>query len=423
MLYSRNGKILTRNSKVVEKILKTLVFYTEDSEFPEINTGGQSARFEIYSTEPQNVTVDFSDGTVVVYPFVNDNGTYFFGLAKLISSDTLRTGENNGHVFTDVENNGNNRPISFTFEKIQSINQIRIDFCNIYSPFPETFSQLKNIRILFLRRLRKLTSRISKIGRTKSLTSIALSDIGVSKFNVIDEGFFNNTDIYSINISGVFNLSNPISSNFFRINEFKRLNGLSLTNSNIGFLPETFKDLSSSLTFLDARANNIINPEYLEVFINMVRLLVRLDPSVDVLFSCDNLYNVSYLYVEQLTPLLISQIPEKWRGLKSLSDLGVPSHRFINQEDFDLFIDKLYDLSIAEGFLDVTSTEAINTGFPSQFRDVSWGSSLLTQTGIIEAPLEFVQGESNGNPINQGQKIYVLVNNYGHNAITSGNFN
>jgi len=109
----------------------------------------------------------------------------------------------------------------------------------------------------------------------------------------------------------------------------------------------------------------------------------------------------------------------KWLGLKSLKQIEQFQYLVGDTARFDEFINQIYILSTVNGFLNTSSTEAQLEEFPEQFRDIVWGDSSLTQTGTIEAPPQFVQGSNNGNPINQGQKIYVLVNNYGHTITTS----
>jgi hypothetical protein len=127
--------------------------------------------------------------------------------------------------------------------------------------------------------------------------------------------------------------------------------------------------------------------------------------------------------IEQFTlrinNLDFSEISNKWAGLKSLKILPLFNDMVSTDLRFDEFTDQMYDLVIENGFLDTSSQEAQLNEFPEQFRDIVWGDSSLTQTGAVEAPPQFVQGSNNGNPINQGQKIYVLVNNYGHTITTS----
>ena len=87
---------------------------------------------------------------------------------------------------------------------------------------------------------------------------------------------------------------------------------------------------------------------------------------------------------------------------------------------YNLFVDKLYILVFENAYLD-PSLAPEDEDYPEQFRDVAWGESggSAIPVGTVEAPTGFIQGSNNGNPTNQGQKIYVLVNNYGHTITTS----
>ena len=124
-----------------------------------------------------------------------------------------------------------------------------------------------------------------------------------------------------------------------------------------------------------------------------------------------------------MQPDQINTIPQKWTGFKSLKSFTVFQFDIQSDTSFDIFINTFYELCTTNGFLNPASTQAVNTGFPEQFRDIPWGHSSLTQTGEILEPTGYVQGSSNGTPTNQGEKIYVLVNNYGHTVTTTGNFN
>jgi hypothetical protein len=113
----------------------------------------------------------------------------------------------------------------------------------------------------------------------------------------------------------------------------------------------------------------------------------------------------------------ISSIDTAWIPLVSLSKIINQSTWIGNQSDFDLFIEKFYILVTNQGFLDINSSDAINSGEPEQFRNIRWGSTRRDYFSVlnpIQAPSGFSLGISNGIPANNAEKIYVLVENYGH---------
>jgi len=123
-------------------------------------------------------------------------------------------------------------------------------------------------------------------------------------------------------------------------------------------------------------------------------------------------------WVSSMTESLINEIPLKWTGLKSLTNFVYFYSVIKTNLLFQTFIENFYTLCTENGFLNPSSTEAQNTGFPEQFRDISWGdgNDWFTVSDTIQAPSGFSSGISNGTPENNAEKIYVLVENYGHSV-------
>jgi hypothetical protein len=224
------------------------------------------------------------------------------------------------------------------------------------------------------------------------------------------------TEMQGLNLSSSYDLSDNISSNFFKINILKdTLTNLSLQSCLISILPQS---LSQCVLLQDLRLirNPIRNPEVLEDLLNLERLYIYCDSFENGLFETSNLTKLQFFWAMKMTESLTLEMPLKWTGLKALTN-------FVRFQDvvgtniiFQAFIENFYTLCTENGFLDPDSTEAVNTGFPEQFRDISWGggNDWFTLSDPIQAPSGFSLGISNGTPANNAEKIYVLVENYGH---------
>lgn len=93
-------------------------------------------------------------------------------------------------------------------------------------------------------------------------------------------------------------------------------------------------------------------------------------------------------------------------------------HQWLTARDnFDEYVDNMYALVVQNGSITNNSGQFIE--YPNRFRNISWGHGTLSFTGAKVAPAGYVQGVSNGTPANQGEKVYVLQNQYGH-TITHG---
>jgi hypothetical protein len=180
-------------------------------------------------------------------------------------------------------------------------------------------------------------------------------------------------------------------------------------------LPESLSDCTL-LIDLRLSSNSIENLEVINNLSNLNILQLDAEAFENDLFVTENLTKVTLLYVRDLNENVINEMPLKWRGFKSLNSFS--SFSFVVKTNFlfQLFIENFYTLCTENGFLDPSSTEAQNTGFPEQFRDISWGggSNWFTLSDPIQAPSGFSSGISNGTPANNAEKIYVLVENYGH---------
>jgi hypothetical protein len=186
---------------------------------------------------------------------------------------------------------------------------------------------------------------------------------------------------------------------------------------NIQVLPS---ELSECLLLTDLRIsrNPIKNPEVLEPLFNLDRLYIDCGSLENGLFETNNLTRLRTLFVRDLDESLINEIPLKWTGFKALSSFVAFRLAITTNLLFQTFIENFYTLCTENGFLDPDSTEAQSTGFPEQFRDISWGDDTdwFTVSDPIQAPSGFSQGINNGTPANNAEKIYVLVENYGHSV-------
>jgi hypothetical protein len=239
----------------------------------------------------------------------------------------------------------------------------------------------------------------------------------VNKLSVIPDGIFEN-NVIDFRGQNVFDLSNRISSNFFKINNLKdTMTDLNFIGCSINLLPESLSQCTL-LSDLRLSKNPVRNPEVLEPLFNLDRLYIDCDSFENGLFETNNLTKLRTIRIRDLTETLILEIPLKWTGFKALTNFIYFKSVVRTTPLFQLFIENFYTLCTENGFLDPSSTEAQNTGFPEQFRDISWGdgNDWFTVEDSIQAPSGFSLGISNGTPANNAEKIYVLVENYGHSV-------
>ena len=417
MIYSVEGRIVKVDDRFFEKKVKSLTYQYQGNLFPQsyynIPNAGDSNGNEIIlfkSTEPNTLTVNYGDGNSVTKEFTPSGNAFVCGL-------TIDTEQHPYAIPQHVYNDGFTglRNITFEFLEPDYIIEISFRFVQLFGSLPVDTIYFKNLLDLTYR----FASNIVTVPDSfpKKIQKFNLSTALVNELNSLPDTLFS-TEMQNLNLGGSFNLSNPIDSNFFKINNLSNsITYLSIQSCSISLLPQSLSECTL-LRDLRLLRNPIRNPEVLEGLLNLDRLYIDCDSFENGLFETTLLTKMETLYLGYMTEDLINEISLKWTGFKALRDFVLFFRIVTTNSLFQTFIENFYTLCTENGFLDPSSTEALNTGFPEQFRDISWGdgNDWFTVTNPIQAPSGFSLGISNGTPANNAEKIYVLVENYGHSV-------
>ena len=421
-MYSVGGKIASVGNKFPEKRIKSISFTVDSGGFPLSNsTRGYPSYFFVDSSKPIRMKI------------IKDNEVFNFGGPENSQNPTRigitsdgnfinRYNQSSDHIYESVifQNiEGEQSKITLQFEDIKSITVLAMNRTNVYGDIDKNLLEMTSLRELFLGSLGFVTSFPENLRPLTELREIRLASIGNVVYDKMFDSLFD-LNLTSFRAYGVFNLSDPISSNLFKINIWENLERLELTSSNIvNYFPDDWLVFKDSLYDLRMRGNTYSSfPSILSQFSKISFFYFPITNSETQEWFDLTLYTRLRLLLI-VGDVSISSIDTAWIPLVSLYML-VNQYRWIkNQSDFDLFIEKFYILVTNQGFLDINSSDAINSGEPEQFRDIIWGSSIrdwFTVSDPIQAPDGFSQGISNGTPANNAEKIYVLVENYGHSV-------
>jgi hypothetical protein len=412
-MYSVGSKIVSVENKFPEKKINTLTFQVKGTEFPDTPYSFLS-ELSFESNLPNSVVVNYGDGNSVVKEFVQSGNEYkvgyrYDGNSSNAFPDNARI-EN--HTYTD--NNSGPRFITFTFQNAEDITKIYFNTVVLIEALPKELNFFKGLKTININRAYELSSLDFEI--SKNLEAFNLSTSVITPFNFIPDSIFQ-SNLSNLGISGAFNLSNNLTSSFFKINQLSNtLTTLVISNTFNQELPIEVSSLNKLTNF-----QSLGNP-YTEMqsVINDISSLKTLYHGSDLsqpmeLVNFNNL-NVLGTLLLSFQQIDFSTMPENWSGLKSLFRFVVFRDMVRTTQKLNEFTENFYILCTENGFLDPSSTEAQNTGFPEQFRDISWGDAndWFTFSDPIQAPSGFSLGISNGTPANNAEKIYVLVENYGH---------
>ena len=421
-MYSAGGKIVSVGNKVPDKKVKSISFTVDSGGFPLSNsTRGEPGHFFVGSSKPIRMKI------------IKDNEVFNFGGPEnsqnptriAITSDgnfVNGFGSSGDHIYESVifQNiEGEQSKITIQFEDIKSITVLAMSKTNVYGDIDKNLLEMTSLRELSFTNLDFVTSFPENLRTLTELREIRLASIGNVVYDKMFDSLFD-LSLTSFRAFGVFNLSDPISSNLFKLNTWENLEILELTGSNIvNYFPDDWGVFKDSLKDLRMRGNTYSSfPSILSQFSKVRFFYFKITNSETQEWFDLTLYTrLSYLWISG--DVSISSIDTAWIPLVSLSNIIGQSTWIGNQSDFDLFIEKFYILVTNQGFLDINSSDAINSGEPEQFRNIIWGSNREDYFSVlnpIQAPDGFSQGISNGTPANNAEKIYVLVENYGHSV-------
>jgi|GEM_PF-2178751 hypothetical protein len=426
-MYKIGNKIISLNNKFPQKIVRNLPFQVSGAYFPKswddtsdddangIDTG-QRGYCKFTSIGENTLTVNYGDGNTHSEDFKLIDNEYVIGYS---TSSELNNYEIERHFFTD--NFTGLRTINFEFTNPERLSEVFFRFIRLKGLLPSNIFFFKNLdkyTIAFARTVDRLPEKFPK-----NLREIYVGFSLLNKALKIPDGLFS-SNVEELYFPSSLDLSDPISSNLFRIGELKdSLKILDFTGCNIDLIPSNSISQLNILNRLTIPNNGI--SDFSEI-INLTSLRILIisvnNISNDEWFDFSNFKNLVLFAPLSLTESLIDQIPISFKPLKSMIDFGLGGfNQVVNTVNkYNLFVDKLYILVFENAYLD-PSLAPEDEDYPEQFRDVAWGESggSAIPVGTVEAPTGFIQGSNNGNPTNQGQKIYVLVNNYGHTITTS----
>tara|TARA_Y100000034_G_scaffold29728_1_gene36134 strand:+ start:14292 stop:15527 length:1236 start_codon:yes stop_codon:yes gene_type:complete len=407
--YKIDDKICKVDDSFLATEVKSLTFQVGGNVFPEqYNTGELGGYLWLEFSKPVTASINYGDGTVDIVDSLSAGG----GSHRIVF-DSLNT----YHYFSSSEV----RNITIELSELSALTSIITRDVRLYGNIPLEIIYASNFKGLSLVRTYSIDSFPLEVFEAGSMTTILLVNAVISPLPKIPDSFFSNP-FEKVEVSSAFNLADVVSSNFFKINQLKEtLKFLDVESCNIIELPSEIAECTKLEQLRIGR--NPLNkfPSEIEELENLILLRIG---------NFGSIPNPSFIDFTKLTKLRtiyfffdnfnLSEIPIKWKGLKSLTSL-LSFNNFITTDNrLNEFILYIYQLVIENAFVDPTSSEALTDDYPNQFRNISWGHSSLTVDSTVEAPPNYQQGISNGDVTTNGHRVYVLANNYNH-SITYSN--
>lgn len=402
---------------------ESFVINTFGKTFPEeINDNNNGIIILEFST-PEIVTINYGDGTIINYTasFISA-GRYQVYIRKK-GANTLST---NNNVYTYADGLSLPRVVSFSFDRSKLI-LITIDLLKLAAGdllFEITkYPSLKTFNI----------NQLSSVVRLNLEGSFASSLVE----NVLISNAFHSTSPYYRTIPSSFFLM-PLKTlsvgsygmgNSFASSKFDQIYLLSSTLNNLtiqaapitddhfgdGPLPSNFSGLTSLKRFIMVSTNHTVIPSTLNTIPSLTSVTFGYSSNLIGWGDLSNLINLTHIRVES-GPNISTTLPSYLTLLTKLKNMQAQAC-FKTQLRVDTWVDNWYTF--------ITTNAAMTGANTLQFRgmnhtitNINTGDGTVSPTGTYQQPSGYVSGINNGTPASQKEKIWVMVNQYGHNWTT-----
>lgn len=419
MRFLLNGNAVAVNGWCPEYKSGSLVFQVSGTHFPysyfeppSPNTAAfNNTNIAFISSAPQRATINYGDGSIITYDSVLVGGVHRITFVTSVpSGDSLRQPI---HTYTD--GNSGDRSISIVFSDPDKVIQIASINSVIKGVFPSEITTLSSLNTLSISRA-DLTQFPVTMSTLSSLRSLTLALIGTAISERIPNEFLS-LHLEIMDIGGSIVLTDIETSNFAALCE--------------SVLTDTLKHLVIDDTFISTLPVTISNFTILEsLFIGSRCLFTTVPPEVNTIPSLKRLHvggnknaNPTVLHHNDISNLvnlntyeapasvnLETALPSGMDSCTLLKTYNV-NGTYKTTSRIDAFINTMYDFVVANAAISGSST------LPFRGMTVSTHLASLTggvPTGTYQQPSGYVAGVSNGDPVSPREKIWLLVNQYGH---------
>lgn len=422
--------------------LSSVTFYVNEDRFPcyngrnadyvpdpVVDPGSFNRNFNISSSKPGFVNVDWGDGTKDQYPLTKNGSVYriiFRSLdiewRKNPDATTWWFKKEDGSQYIPIPphkyDSVQKREVTMIFSNV-----IDADFSLdgiVLDQFP-----LMNLPDISYLNMTRSVLKNGDIPYDRILNSQNIANIQMGSFSHPGvwsnwpEGFLKMKRLKYFWCNSVFNFADNPDSNWRRFSEWENLTEFNFNWCNIPSYDPAFNSIPAVGINIISDRNNI--PVFDEVDkVGDNKLVVNFmatgsswkqDLVGGKLNKIQETYSTSNTVPVDDLPDWLYEVREfrKW----NMADGG----RFINTQDrADTFVNTFYDKVMSWDY--ITMSQVASDGNRNQFYKLVlnlYTSSAPTNkrpSGVYQAPEGFVKGVSNGNPTTPMEKVYVLTNNY-----------
>lgn len=421
--------------------LSSVTFYVNEDRFPCYNGKGAdyvpdpvvdsddfNRNFNISSSKPGFVNVDWGDGTKDQYPLTKNGSVYRIVFRSLDiewkknpDATTWWFKKEDGSQYIPIPphkyDSVQNREVTMTFSNV-----IDADFILdgiVLDRFP--LMNLPDISYLAMVRsvLKNGDIPYDRISKSVNLRNIQMgSFIHPGVWSNWPEGFLNMKDLRYFGCNSIFNFADNPDSNWRRFSEWKNLTEFNFNWCNIPSYDPAFDSIpAKSISIISDRNNIPVFDEVDKVGDNKILVYFMANGSSwkqDLVGGKLNKMQETYCSSGTVS---VDDLPDWLYEVREFRKWNLQSHFISTQERADRFVDAFYDKMMSWDY--ITMSQVASDGNRNQFYKLtlslykSAAPDNKRPSGVYQAPEGFVKGVSNGNPTTPMEKVYVLTNNYG----------
>lgn len=421
--------------------LSSVTFYVNEDRFPcyngkgadyvpdpVVDSGDFNRNFNISSSKPGFVNVDWGDGTKDQYPLTK-NGSVYRIIFRSLDIEWRKNPDATTWWFKK-EDGSQYIPIPpHKYDSVQK-REVTMTFSNVIdSDFSldgivlDQFPLINLPDISYLNMTRSVLKN-GDIPYDRILNSQNVANIQMGSFShpgVWDnwpEGFLKMKRLRYFWCNSVFNFADNPDSNWRRFSEWKNLTEFNFNWCNIPSYDPAFNSIpAKGINIISDRNNIPVFDEVDKVGDNKILVYFMANGSSwkqDLVGGKLNKMQETYCRSGTVS---VDDLPDWLYEVREFRKWNLQSHFISTQERADRFVDAFYDKMMSWDY--ITMSQVASDGNRNQFYKLTlslYESAVPDNkrpSGVYQAPEGFVKGVSNGNPTTPMEKVYVLTNNYG----------
>lgn len=420
--------------------LSSVTFYVNEDRFPcyngkgadyvpdpVVDSGDFNRNFNISSSKPGFVNVDWGDGTKDQYPLTKNGSVYriiFRSLdiewRKNPDATTWWFKKEDGSQYIPIPphkyDSVQKREVTMTFSNV-----IDADFSLdgiVLDQFP-----LMNLPDISYLNMTRSVLKNGDIPYDRILNSQNVANIQMGSFSHPGvwsnwpEGFLKMKRLKYFGCNSVFNFADNPDSNWRRFSEWDNLVEFNFNWCNIPSYDPAFNSIpAAGISIISDRNNIPVFDEVDKVGDNKILVYFMANGSSwkqDLVGG--KLNKIQETYCRSST-VSVDDLPDWLYEVREFRKWDLSSHFISTQERADRFVDVFYDKMMSWEY--ITMSQVASDGNRNQFYKLTlslYKSAFPDNkrpSGVYQAPEGFVKGVSNGNPTTPMEKVYVLTNNY-----------